>query len=467
MKKTWSPTSWRSLPATQLPEYSDKAELERVQATLRGYPPLVLVDQARRLKRALAGVANGYGFVLQGGDCAESFADFSANSIRDTFCILLQMAVVLTFGAACPVVKVGRLAGQFAKPRSQQTEIRDGQELESYRGDIINGSEFDAVARRPKAERMLTAYRQASETLALLRKFAQGGFADLHQVHGWNLDFVAGSPQSERYRELSDRITDTLEFMAACGLTSETTPQIREIEFFTSHEALLLPYEESLTRLDEESGEWYDRSADMLWIGDRTRQPDGAHVEFARGVNNPIGVKCGPGLTPAELIQLLDILNPDNDPGRITLITRMGADHVDQKLPPLIRRVQHEGRTVVWACDPMHANTVRSKTGYKTRSFDRILTEVHKFFAAHASEGTHAGGIHIEMTGQNVTECVGGAHAITEERLGDRYHTLCDPRLNASQGLELAFLIAEALKQERSRSTRSQIGSEVFKISSQ
>jgi len=449
MGRNWTPQSWRNLPIRQVPEYPDLSALAAVEETLRSYPPLVFAGEARQLRAMLGAVAEGKAFLLQGGDCAESFAEFRADNIRDTFRVLLQMAVVLTYGAACPVVKVGRMAGQFAKPRSSDTETIGGVTLPSYRGDNINAMDFTADARTPDPQRMLQAYTQAAATLNLLRAFAQGGYADLHQVHRWNHGFVERSPLGERYRELADRLTETLEFMAACGLTSETTPQIRETPFFTSHEALLLPFEEALTRIDSTSGDWYDVSAHMLWIGDRTRQPDGAHVEFLRGVMNPLGIKCGPSLDPEELIRLIDILNPGNIPGRLTLICRMGAENVEAKLPKLIRTVEREGRSVVWSCDPMHGNTVKSSNGFKTRPFDAILSEVRKFFAVHRAEGTHPGGVHFEMTGQEVTECIGGAQAITEARLADRYHTHCDPRLNASQALELAFLIAEQLKRER------------------
>jgi len=449
MGRNWTPQSWRNLPIRQVPEYPDRSALAAVEATLRTYPPLVFAGEARQLRSMLGAVAQGKAFLLQGGDCAESFAEFRADNIRDTFRVLLQMAVVLTYGAACPVVKVGRMAGQFAKPRSSDTETVDGVTLPSYRGDNINAMDFTADARTPDPQRMLQAYTQSAATLNLLRAFAQGGYADLHQVHRWNHGFVERSPQGERYRELADRLTETLEFMAACGLTSETTPQIRETPFFTSHEALLLPFEEALTRIDSTSGDWYDVSAHMLWIGDRTRQPDGAHVEFLRGVMNPLGIKCGPSLDPDELIRLIDILNPGNEPGRLTLICRMGAENVEAKLPRLIRTVEREGRVVVWSCDPMHGNTIKSSNGFKTRPFDAILSEVRSFFAVHRAEGTHPGGVHFEMTGQEVTECIGGAQAITEARLADRYHTHCDPRLNASQALELAFLIAEQLKRER------------------
>jgi len=448
MVTAWAPESWRSKPIRQMPEYRDAAALSATEQTLAAMPPLVFAGEARALKSALANVADGRGFLLQGGDCAESFAEFNANNIRDTFRVLLQMAVVLTYGAAVPVVKVGRLAGQYAKPRSSDTETQGDITLASYRGDIINGMEFDTESREPDPERMVRSYSQASATLNLLRAFAQGGYADLHQVHRWNLDFVEQSAQSARYQELADRLTETLDFMAACGLTSETTPQIRETSFYTSHEALLLPYEEPMTRIDSTSGDWYDCSAHMLWIGDRTRQVDGAHVEFLRGVKNPIGLKCGPSLEPDDLLRLIDALNPANEPGRLTLITRMGVDGVEAGLPPLVRAVEREGKKVVWSCDPMHGNTITANN-YKTRPFDRIIGEVRGFFSVHRAEGTHPGGVHIEMTGQNVTECLGGAQAISEARLGDRYHTHCDPRLNASQSLELAFLIAEQLKEER------------------
>ena len=447
--RNWNPDSWRGKQVLQAPTYPDPQMLGAVEEKLRRYPPLVFAGEARRLTAGLARVAEGQAFLLQGGDCAESFAEFSANNIRDTFRVLLQMAVVLTYGAGLPVVKVGRMAGQFAKPRSSDTETLGNVTLPAYRGDNINGFEFTAETRRPDPERMVQAYNQSAATLNLLRAFAQGGYADLHQVHRWNLGFVARSPAGERYADLANRLDETLAFMAACGLTSDTTPQIAETDFFTSHEALLLPYEEALTRVDSTSGEWYDCSAHLLWIGDRTRQPDSAHVEFLRGVRNPIGFKAGPTLGAEDLIRLLDALNPDNIPGRITIIARMGAGQVAQKLPPLLRAVKREGRAVVWACDPMHGNTIKLDNGFKTRRFDQILAEVQQFFAAHRAEGTHAGGVHFEMTGQEVTECVGGAQEITEEALADRYHTQCDPRLNASQALELAFLIAEHLKTER------------------
>jgi 3-deoxy-7-phosphoheptulonate synthase len=449
MAEKWAPDSWRGKPIRQVPDYPDQAKLAEVEKTLAAYPPLVFAGEARSLRAQLGKVAEGKAFLLQGGDCAESFAEFHANNIRDTFRVMLQMAVVLTFGASCPVVKVGRMAGQFAKPRSGPTETKGGVELPSYRGDIINGIEFNEASRIPDPERLLRAYNQSAATLNLLRAFAQGGFADLHKVHQWNLQFVSGSPQGERYEALAQRIDETLGFMEACGLTPQNAPVLRETEFYTSHEALLLWYEEALTRIDSLTGKSYDCSAHMLWIGDRTRVIGEAHVEFLRGVENPIGLKCGPSLDPDDLLRLLDVLNPENDPGRITLIARMGHEKVQDHLPRLVRAVQGAGRKVVWSCDPMHGNTIKAATGYKTRPFDRILTEVRQFFAVHRAEGSYAGGVHFEMTGQDVTECIGGAQAISEERLGDRYHTHCDPRLNANQALELAFLISEALKEER------------------
>ena len=446
----WAPSSWRDKPVVQLPSYEDLDELNASEHTLASYPPLVSADEVRRLKQRLGEAARGEAFLLQGGDCAESFAEFSANTIRDTFKVLLQMSVILTFGASLPVVKVGRIAGQFAKPRSRPTERRGDVELPSYRGDIINGLPFEPAARRPDPSRVLQAYHQSAATLNLLRAFAQGGFADLHAVHRWNLDFVSDSQAGARYEELAARIDEALAFMRACGITSESVSQVKETEFYTSHEALLLWFEEALTREeDRRKGYFYDCSAHMLWVGNRTRQPDSAHVEFLRGVENPIGIKCGPGLDADELIRLLDVLNPADEPGRITLISRMGCDRVREALAPLVRRVEQEGRTVVWSCDPMHGNTFSSETGLKTRSFDRILGEVEGFFDVHAAEGTHAGGVHVEMTGKDVTECLGGAQEISHGDLLSRYQTHCDPRLNASQSIELAFLISERLQGER------------------
>ena len=447
MSQTWSPQSWRAKPVQQQPVYPDAAHLSKVEQTLANFPPLVFAGEARELRRQFAEVSEGRAFLLQGGDCAESFAEFSTFKIRDTFKVLLQMAIVMTFAAGCPVVKVGRMAGQFAKPRSAGDETIAGVTLPSYRGDIVNGIGFDSASRVPDPERLLQAYHQSTASLNLLRAFASGGFADLHQVHKWNLDFIANSALAERYSQLADRIDETLAFMRACGL--DTAPQLREASFFTAHEALLLNYEQAFVRQDSLTGDYYDCSAHMLWIGDRTRQPDGAHAEFLRGVNNPIGVKVGPTTSSEDLIRLLDILNPDNDPGRLNLIVRMGAGKVGDHLPRLVQTVEREGRKVLWSSDPMHGNTIKASSGYKTRDFAQILAEVREFFQVHKAEGTYAGGIHIEMTGQNVTECIGGARPISEAGLADRYHTHCDPRLNADQSLELAFLIAETLKEAR------------------
>ena len=449
MPQRWAPDSWRSRPAKQLPEYPDPAALAQVERQLATFPPLVFAGEARSLKQALGRVAAGNAFLLQGGDCAESFAEHGADNIRDFFRVFLQMAVVLTYAAASPVVKVGRIAGEFAKPRSSPTEKRDGKELPSYRGDIINDIEFSAAARTPDPHRQLEAYRQCAATLNLLRAFAQGGYANLGSVHQWMLGSIRDSPQSRRYLELANRISEALGFMRACGLDLESHPELRTTDFYTSHEALLLPYEQALTRVDSTSGDWYCTSGHLLWVGDRTRQPDHAHVEFCRGIKNPLGIKCGPALKPDELIRLIDILNPDNEPGRLTLICRFGAEKVGEHLPALLRAVKREGRIVVWSCDAMHGNTIISASGYKTRPFDLILQEVKNFFAAHAAEGTYAGGVHLEMTGKDVTECTGGARAITDAELNDRYHTYCDPRLNAEQSIDLAFLLAELLKAER------------------
>ncbi|CAN7309995.1 class II 3-deoxy-7-phosphoheptulonate synthase [Rhizobium sp. LjRoot254] len=448
MAQNWNPTSWRQKPIQQVPDYPDMAALEATEATLAKYPPLVFAGEARRLKASLAKVSEGQGFLLQGGDCAESFAEHGADTIRDFFRAFLQMAVVLTFGAQQPVVKVGRIAGQFAKPRSSGIEKKGDVELPSYRGDIINGIEFTPEARIPDPERQIMAYRQSAATLNLLRAFAAGGYANLDNVHRWMLGFVKDSPQGEQYKKLADRISETMDFMGAIGITSENNPSLRETDFFTSHEALLLGYEQAFTRVDSTSGDWYATSGHMIWIGDRTRQPDHAHVEYCRGIKNPLGLKCGPSLTADGLLELIDILNPANEAGRLTLICRFGHDKVAEHLPRLIRAVEREGRKVVWSCDPMHGNTI-TLNNYKTRPFDRILTEVENFFAIHHSEGSHPGGIHIEMTGNDVTECTGGARALSAEDLQDRYHTHCDPRLNADQALELAFLLAEKLKSGR------------------
>jgi 3-deoxy-7-phosphoheptulonate synthase len=448
MARDWTPHSWKACEARHLPAYEDAAALAEVEGVLANYPPLVFAGEARALKAELAGVADGKGFLLQGGDCAESFAEFHPNNIRDTFRVILQMAVVMTFAGKLPVVKVGRMAGQFAKPRSSDTETQGGVTLPSYFGDNVNGIEFDPDVRRNDPQRMVRAYSQAAATLNLLRAFAGGGYANLRQVHQWTLDFMDRSPWADKFAALSDRISEALDFMEACGIDPATVPQLQGTSFYTSHEALLLPYEQALTRRDSLTGDWYDCSAHMLWIGDRTRFDGSAHVEYLRGVGNPLGMKCGPSLAPDTLLRLLDTLNPAREAGRITLISRFGYDKVEAGLPALVRAVQREGHPVVWSCDPMHGNVVKADSGYKTRPFDRILSEVKGFFAVHRAEGTHAGGIHVEMTGQDVTECVGGAVAITDEALGDRYHTHCDPRLNAAQSLELAFLIAEMLNLE-------------------
>lgn len=450
MTEHWTPASWRNKPAKHLPtDYPDLAEVAKVEQVLRGMPPLVFAGEARRLKSLLGDVAEGRAFLLQGGDCAESFKEFHADNIRDTFRLILQMAVVLTFAGGKPVVKVGRMAGQFAKPRSSPVESIGGIELPSYRGDIINGMEFDEASRRPDPQRLLQAYGQSAATLNLLRAFAGGGYADLYNIHRWTLGFVADSPQGAKYRELSEKISEALTFMAAIGVTPDSQPDLHRVEFFTSHEALLLGFEEAMTRVDSTSGEWYDTSAHLVWIGERTRQLDGAHIEFFRGIKNPIGVKCGPTMEPDDLLRLIDVLNPKNEPGRLTLYGRFGHDKIAERLPRLLQATKKSGRSVVWAIDPMHGNTLTAANGYKTRPFDRILSEVKSFVQIAESEGVHPGGVHLEMTGQNVTECLGGARALTEGDLADRYHTHCDPRLNGEQALELAFLVAEKLKEER------------------
>ena len=448
MAANWAPDSWTHHEARQLPTYPDAAALTAATEQLATFPPLVFAGEARNLTASLAEVAAGKAFLLQGGDCAESFAEHSANNIRDTFRVILQMAVVLTFASKLPVVKLGRMAGQFAKPRSTDTETIGGVELPSYRGDNVNDIAFTAEARAPDPQRMIRAYSQSAATLNLLRAFAQGGYANLHQVHRWTHDFMGRSPWSKKYAETADRIGEALEFMAACGIDPETVPQLAQTHFYTSHEALLLQYEQALTRQDSLTGDWYDTSAHFLWIGDRTRFEGSSHVEYLRGIGNPIGIKCGPSLEPDALLRMLDTLNPGRIPGRMTLITRYGYDKIEANLPRLVRAVTREGHPVVWSCDPMHGNVVKAANGYKTRPFDRILAEVRGFFAVHRAEGTHAGGIHAEMTGQNVTECTGGAVDVTEQSLADRYHTHCDPRLNASQSLELAFLLAEMLNEE-------------------
>ncbi|SFR80419.1 class II 3-deoxy-7-phosphoheptulonate synthase [Sphingomonas jatrophae] len=448
MAANWTPDSWQTHEARQLPDYDDKAALAAAEAELGHYPPLVFAGEARALTEDLARVSAGEGFLLQGGDCAESFAEFHPDNIRDTFRVILQMAVILTFSSKLPIVKLGRMAGQFAKPRSANLEAQDGRELPSYRGDIVNDIAFDDGARRPDPNRMIRAYSQSAATLNLLRAFSQGGYANLAQVHRWTLDFMGRSPWAAQYQQLADRIGEALDFMAACGISPETVPQLKGTSFYTSHEALLLPYEQALTRRDSLTGDWYGLSAHFLWIGDRTRFEGSSHVEYLRGIGNPIGMKCGPSLEPDALLRLLDTLNPGRVPGRMTLITRYGHDKIEAHLPKLVRAVKREGHPVVWSCDPMHGNVVKAANGYKTRPFDRILAEVRGFFAVHRAEGTHGGGIHCEMTGQNVTECTGGASAVTEQSLADRYHTHCDPRLNADQSIELAFLLAEMLNQE-------------------
>jgi len=447
--KNWTPDSWRTKPTLQMPTYTDQAALEGAESELRSLPPLVFAGEARALQNDLAKVASGKAFLLQGGDCAESFAEFGAVKIRDTLRVILQMSVALTYGGSLPVVKVGRIAGQFAKPRSSDTETKDGVTLPSYRGDNINSLEFTEEARIPDPQRLIKSYHQASATLNLLRAFSKGGYADLNRVHGWNLDFVEDSPLKERYEDLAARLDDALRFMAACGISSDTVPALRQTDFYTSHEALHLNYEEAMTRKDSLTGEYYDTSAHLLWIGARTHQAENGQIEFIRGIQNPLGLKCSPALEPDELIRLIDTVNPENIPGRLTLIARMGHDQVEEKLTPLVRKVKEEGRSVVWSCDPMHGNTFTSDTGYKTRRFEHILEEVRGFFAVHKTEGTHPGGVHFEMTGEDVTECVGGAKAIGDEDLSSRYHTACDPRLNANQALELAFLISDELKAAR------------------
>jgi 3-deoxy-7-phosphoheptulonate synthase len=451
----WTPDSWRRHEARQLPDYPDAVALAAAEAELGRYPPLVFAGEARALTSDLAEVAAGKAFLLQGGDCAESFAEFHPNNIRDTFRVLLQMAVILTYSSKLPILKVGRMAGQFAKPRSSDTEEIGGVTLPSYRGDNVNDIAFTPESRNPDPQRMVKAYSQSAATLNLLRAFAQGGYANLAQVHSWTLEFMGRSPWAAQYQQLAERIGEALAFMAACGISPATVPQLQTTSFYTSHEALLLQYEQALTRQDSLTGDWYDTSAHMLWIGDRTRFEGSAHVEFLRGVGNPIGLKCGPSLDPDALLRLLDTLDPARTPGRITLITRYGYDKIEAHLPALVRAIKREGRPVVWSCDPMHGNVVKAANGYKTRPFERILAEVRGFFAVHRAEGTHGGGIHCEMTGQNVTECTGGAIAVTEQGLADRYHTHCDPRLNASQSIELAFLLAEMLNQEMQERERA------------
>ncbi|MDA8939895.1 3-deoxy-7-phosphoheptulonate synthase class II [Pseudoalteromonas marina] len=447
--QSWNPNSWRELPILQQPQYPEQDVLKSVEGQLKTAPPLVFAEETRSLFKQLEDVCEGRAFLLQGGDCAESFSDFNAANIRDTFKTILQMAVVLTYGGKCPVVKIARMAGQYAKPRSADLETIDGVSLPSYRGDIINNIDFTAEARIPDPQRLMTAYHHSAATLNLLRAFAQGGLADLHQVNRWNMGFVAANPQKQKYQQLADKIQDALEFMEVCGINSTIAPSLKETDLYTSHEALLLGYEEALTRRDHLSGDWYDCSAHFVWIGERTRQLDHAHIEFFKGIKNPIGVKVGPGMDPDELIRLIDALNPDNIPGRLTLITRMGADILPEKLPALVRKVQQEGRKVIWSSDPMHGNTEKATSGYKTRNFDNIMREISQFFSVHKAEGSYAGGVHLEMTGQHVTECTGGAYGLSDDDLAQRYKTQCDPRLNADQVLELGFLVADLLKDAR------------------
>ena len=448
----WSANSWRKYKALHIPEYPDQEKLSQVEKQLASYPPLVFAGEARELKRNLAKVSDRKAFLLQGGDCAESFDDFNADYIRDSFKVLLQMSVTLIAAGNCPVVKVGRMAGQFAKPRSAPKEEIDGVELDSYKGDIINGMDFDESSRVPDPNRMIQAYTQAAATLNLLRAFAKGGFSDLSKVHQWNMGFVDDSSQGQKYRDIANRISDTIEFMEAIGISSKNTKRLRSVDFYTSHEALLLPYEEAMTRLDSTSGEMYDTSAHMVWIGDRTRQPDGAHVEFCRGIKNPIGIKCGPSLDPDELKKLIDIINPENEAGKITLICRFSHDKIRDALPKLVKPFINSEHNLIWSCDPMHGNTIKSTTGFKTRPFNDVVKEVKNVFGVHQSEGSYAGGLHIEMTGQDVTECTGGARKISDADLSSRYHTHCDPRLNSEQAIELAFLISDEIKKNTSYS---------------
>ena len=450
--RKWKKNSWKSCPVKHIPKYEDEKKLQMVLGKIGDFPPLVFAGETRSLREQLAQVVEGKAFLLQGGDCAESFAEFHPDNIRDTFKVILQMALILTSSASVPVVKVGRIAGQFSKPRSFPTEVKDGKELLTYLGDNINGIEFSEKARKPDPMRLFKAYSQSASTLNLLRAFSQGGFADLRKVHLWNLGFVNKSPQGKRFKEIQEKMSDALAFMEACGINPDSNRRLRTVNFFTSHEALLLPFEESMTRIDSTTGEYHDTSAHFVWIGDRTRQLEGGHVEFCRGIKNPIGLKCGPSLKTTELIRLCNILNPENEKGRITLITRFGYDNVEKFLPKLIRSIKKEGLNVVWSCDPMHGNTIKSANGFKTRPFNNVVKEVKNVFAVHQAEGSFAGGLHIEMTGQNVTECTGGAQKISDQDLSHRYHTHCDPRLNASQALELAFLISDEIKKNSQNS---------------
>ena len=448
---SWNPNTWRNYPVVQMPKYINQKSLSSVEAKLSLKPPLVFAGEVQALKKSLHLVEKGEAFILQGGDCAESFTQFSANGIRDTFKVLLQMAVILTFGSSMPIIKIGRIAGQFAKPRSSDIEVLNGVELPSYRGDMINDMEFNKASREPDPHRLIEGYEQSAATLNLIRAFAQGGMADLAKVHEWTLGFLADTPETTKYQEVADRISESLNFMKACGLTSDTASQLRETEFYTSHEALLLNYEEALTREDTITAEkgWYSTSAHLLWVGDRTRQHDHGHIEFLSGIQNPVGIKCGPSLEPDDLIRLIEKINPENDTGKVVLICRMGSEKVFDHLPKLIKKIQSEGKKVIWCCDPMHGNTIKASNGYKTRKVSQILSEVDNFFNVHKTEGSYPGGVHFEMTGSNVTECLGGANEVKESDLGSRYHTHCDPRLNGSQSLELAFLISDLLKKIR------------------
>jgi len=448
---TWKPNSWRNYPVVQMPTYPDESKVNSVEARLSFKPPLVFAGEVQALKKSLALAEKGNAFILQGGDCAESFSQFSANGIRDTFKVLLQMAVILTYGSSIPIIKIGRIAGQFAKPRSSDVEIIDGIELPSYRGDMINDMEFNKTARQPDPQRLIDGYEQSAATLNLIRAFAQGGMANLEKVHEWTLGFLNNTPETDKYREIANRISESLNFMKACGLTSSSVPQLRETDFFTSHEALLLNYEEALTREDTITAEkgWYATSAHLLWVGDRTRQFDHGHIEYLSGIQNPVGIKCGPSLEKDDLIRLLDKVNPNNESGKVVLICRMGSEKVNEHLPKLIKNIKANGKNVTWCCDPMHGNTIKASNGYKTRRVAEILNEVNNFFLVHKSEGTLPGGVHFEMTGSNVTECLGGANEVKESDLGSRYHTHCDPRLNGSQSLELAFLVSDLIKSFR------------------
>ena len=451
MTMTWKPNSWRNYPVVQMPTYPDESKINSVEAKLSFKPPLVFAGEVQALKKSLALTEKGNAFILQGGDCAESFSQFSANGIRDTFKVLLQMAVILTYGSSIPIIKIGRIAGQFAKPRSSDVEIIDGIELPSYRGDMINDMEFNKTARQPDPQRLIDGYEQSAATLNLIRAFAQGGMANLEKVHEWTLGFLNNTPETDKYREIANRISESLNFMKACGLTSSSVPQLRETDFFTSHEALLLNYEEALTREDTITAEkgWYATSAHFLWVGDRTRQFDNGHIEYLSGIQNPVGIKCGPSLEKDDLIRLLDKVNPNNESGKVVLICRMGSEKVNEHLPKLIKNIKANGKNVTWCCDPMHGNTIKASNGYKTRRVAEILNEVNNFFLVHKSEGTLPGGVHFEMTGSNVTECLGGANEVKESDLGSRYHTHCDPRLNGSQSLELAFLVSDLIKSFR------------------